>query len=445
MSRVGEVLIQEGAVSSAGLRRALTFQRYGGQGLRLGTILVGWNLADEEVLLRALSQHHSRLAVPWSDLSRAAPETIALLPADIAQQVRAIPFREELRGIIVAFSNPSDLTAVDRVAQVMKRRVIPAVALEIRILQAQALFYGTGIPPDHRPILFKLRDAREKLPPPPRQSTSTRSALSTTSEPVESASVEELVEESVQRMRPEEVLLEAPAEARVEGPPPPRAIPPASPADQTRPIAVWRPPLPVPQGTESSNTSAGFWLEDETVAQGYEEVADASEDVREDLRELETPTPLPADPVVYAPRPGREQVSHAVLDALLRDMPRALVFGADKNHLFGVYGRGVGVLSSEVQQIHLPPADGSILQKVYESREPHFGRPVEEFWPAPLAMLLGLDPPPCAIFPLENLSGLVGLLYADRGGSRMLERDFGDLTRAAAFLANALGSSSREN
>jgi Type II secretion system (T2SS), protein E, N-terminal domain len=441
MSRVGEVLIHEGAVSSAGLRRALTFQRYGGQGLRLGTILVGWNLADEEVLLRALSEHHNRLAVPWSDLSRAAPETVALLPADIAEQVRAIPFREELRGIIVAFSNPSDLTAVDRVAQVMKRRVIPAVALEIRILQAQALFYGTGIPPDHLPILIKLRDAPEKLPWLPRPSISAGLVIPIAPETVESDSVEELVEESVQEMRPKEDLLEAPAE----GAPPPRAIPPASLADQTRPIAVRRPPVPAPQGAERSDAASGFWLEDDTVAQGYEEVVEVSDDVPEDLTELETPTPLPAEPAVYLPRPGREQVAQAVLDALLRDMPRALVFGADKNHLFGVYGRGAGVLSSEVQRIHLPPADGSILQKVYESREPHFGRPVEEFWPAPLAMLLGLDPPPCAVFPLENLKGLVGLLYADRGGSPMLEGDFGDLTRAAAFLANALGSSPREN
>ena len=77
MSRVGEVLVHEGAVSSAGLRRALTFQRYGGQSLRLGTILVGWNLADEESLLRALSEHHRCLGVPWSDLARAAPETVA--------------------------------------------------------------------------------------------------------------------------------------------------------------------------------------------------------------------------------------------------------------------------------------------------------------------------------------------------------------------------------
>jgi hypothetical protein len=443
VSRVGEVLVHEGAVSSAGLRRALTFQRYGGQGLRLGTILVGWNLADEEVLLRALSEHHNRLAVPWSDLSRAAPETIALLPADIAEQVRAIPFREELRGIIVAFSDPSDLTAVDRVAQVMKRRVIPAVALEIRILQAQALFYGTGIPPDHRPILFKLRDAPEKQPWPLRQSISAGRVVPIAPETVESDSVEELVEESVQETRPKEALLEAPVEAPGEGAPPPRAIPPASPADQTRPIAVRRPPVPAPQGAERSDAASDFWLEGDTVAEAYEEVVEVSDDVPEDLTELETPAP--ADPVVYLPRPGREQVAQAVLDALLRDMPRALVFGADKKHLFGVYGRGDGVLSGEVQRIHLPPADGSILQKVYESREPHFGKPVEEFWPAPLAMLLGLDPPPCAVFPLENLSGLVGLLYADRGGSQMLEGDFGDLTRAAAFLANALGSSPRES
>lgn len=443
MSRVGEVLVHEGAVSSAGLRRALTFQRYGGQSLRLGTILVGWNLADEESLLRALSDHHRRLGVPWSDLARAAPETIALLPSEIAEQARAIPFREELRGVIVAFANPSDLPAVDRVAQVMRRRVIPAVALEIRILQAQALFYGTGIPPDHLPILVKLRDAQQRLPP-PRQSISAGRVIPIASETVESDSVEALVEESILETRPQEALLETPVEFHAGGTPPPRAIPPGSSPDQTRPIAVRRPPSPARQGEERSDAAAGFWLEGDTPAEESREDAGASPDVLEDLTELETLTPPSSDPVVL-PRPGRDQVAQAVLEALLPDMPRALVFGADKNHLFGVYGRGESVLSSEVQRIHLPPANGSILQRVYESREPHFGRPTEELWPAPLAMVLGLDPPACAVFPLENWNGLVGLLYADRGGSPMLKGDFDDLTHAAAFLANALASSFRQS
>jgi hypothetical protein len=443
MSRVGEVLVHEGAVSSAGLRRALTFQRYGGQSLRLGTILVGWNLANEESLLRALTEHHRCLGVPWSDLARAAPETIALLPSEIAEQARAIPFREELRGVIVAFANPSDLPAVDRVAQVMRRRVIPAVALEIRILQAQALFYGTGIPPDHLPILVKLRDAQQKLPP-PRQSISAGRVIPIASKTMESDSVEELVEESILETRSQEALLEAPVESPAGGTRPPRAISQASSQDQTRPIGVRRPPSPARQGEERSGAPAGFWLEGETAAEESREDAAGSPDVFDDLTKLETTAPLPADPVAL-PRPGREQVARAVLDALLPDMPRVLVLGADKNHLFGVYGRGDDVLSSEVQRIHLPPANGSILQKVYESREPHFGKPTEEFWPAPLAMLLGLDPPPCAVFPLENLNGLVGLLYADRGGSPMLEGDFDDLTRAAAFLANALASSSRQS
>jgi GAF domain-containing protein len=442
MSRVGEVLVHEGAVSSAGLRRALTFQRYGGQSLRLGTILVGWNLADEETLLRALSEHHRCLGVPWSDLARAVPETIALLPSEIAEQARAIPFREELRGVIVAFANPSDLPAVDRVAQVMRRRVIPAVALEIRILQAQELFYGTGIPPDHLPILVKLRDAQQRLPP-PRPSIPARRVIPIAPETAESDSVEELVEESILETRPQEAFLTASVDSPAAATPPRRAIPPASSQDQTRPIAVRRPPSSARQGEERSDAAGGFWLEGDAPAEESRDAV-ASPDVFEDRTQLETPAPLPADPAVL-PRPGREQVARAVLGALLRDMPRVMVFGADKNHLFGVYGRGEGVLSSEVQRIHLPPAHGSILQKVYESREPHFGRPTEEFWPASLAMVLGLEPPPCAVFPLESLNGLVGLLYADRAGRRMLEGDFDELTRAAAFLANALASSSRQS
>ncbi len=172
MSRVGEVLVHEGAVSSDGLRRALTFQRYGGQGLRLGTILIGWNLADEDIILNALARRHGCEAVSWEALSRISPETAALLPVELAQQLRAIPVKEELKAVHVAFADPSDIAAIDRVSRVLRKRVIPAVALEIRILQAHSLFYDVGIPPDHRPILFKLREASEK--------TRARSSSSTT-------------------------------------------------------------------------------------------------------------------------------------------------------------------------------------------------------------------------------------------------------------------------
>src|SRR5712691_6717048 len=113
VSRVGEVLVHEGAVSSAGLRRALRFQRYGGQGLRLGTILVGWNLADEDALLRALARVHGCEAASWLDLSRASGETTSLLSAEIAKQVRGIPYKDEWGAVRVAFANPSDLAAVD--------------------------------------------------------------------------------------------------------------------------------------------------------------------------------------------------------------------------------------------------------------------------------------------------------------------------------------------
>ena len=369
MPRVGEVLIQEGAVSSAGLRRALTFQRYAGHGLRLGTILVGWNLADEEALLRVLSRFHECGAVPWSDLCRISRETAALLPAEVAQQVRAIPFKEELKAIHVAFANPSDLAAVDRVSSVLPRRVIPAVALEIRILQAHVIFYEVGVPPDHRPILLKLLESFD---------TTTAEGRSTSRGRIAAAPGEPSPAEEV-------------AEPVDEAPLSPLSLP-SSPADQAR-------------------------------------------------QNLEPPAPPTAADIDDLPRPGREQVARAVLDTFIHDMPRTLVFFLDKDHLFGVYGKGVRASANEIRRIHLPPADGSILQRVRETHTPHFGRPVEEFWPAPLAVLCGLDPPECAVFPLESSRGLVGLLYADRGGRPMLERDFGELTSAAAFLANALGSS----
>src|SRR5262249_32443924 len=117
---------------------------------------------DEDIILNALARRHGCEAVSWEALSRIPPETAALLPAELAQELRAVPVKEELKAVHVAFADPSDIAAIDRVSRVLRKRIIPAVALEIRILQAHALFYDAGIPPDHRPILFKLREASEK-------------------------------------------------------------------------------------------------------------------------------------------------------------------------------------------------------------------------------------------------------------------------------------------
>jgi hypothetical protein len=187
--RIGEILIAEGALTEAAVNRALGYQRVSGDRLKLGTILLHWDMLDEEPLLGALARHHRVPAAPWPLLDAAPIEVTRLLQPAMAVRLGAFPYALSKAGLHVAFFDPSNLSAQDEISVVTGKRVVPAVALEIRMLQAHQKFYGRHIPLEYRSIVqrldrrstrtraadwqeasdFKARDliGTEKLPEPP--------------------------------------------------------------------------------------------------------------------------------------------------------------------------------------------------------------------------------------------------------------------------------------
>src|SRR5215471_6838743 len=88
--RIGEILVAEGVLSEAGISRALGFQRMSGDRIKLGSILLTWDLIDEAALLAALSKHHRTPAVAWPEIASAKMEAVQLLPAAVAHRLSAI-------------------------------------------------------------------------------------------------------------------------------------------------------------------------------------------------------------------------------------------------------------------------------------------------------------------------------------------------------------------
>ncbi|MGH9316005.1 MAG: hypothetical protein ACRD1P_02700, partial [Thermoanaerobaculia bacterium] len=164
--RIGEFLIAEGLVSEAALARALEFQRASGKALSLGGIFLNWGLVGEEALLQALAKLHNCPAVAWDQLSCASPEAVHLLSGEQAIRIGAMPYATDKKIVRVAFANPSNLAAVDEVAAITKRRVVPGVTTEVRLLQAHQRFYSRPIPVPLWTILQKL-DRKPPKPPVP--------------------------------------------------------------------------------------------------------------------------------------------------------------------------------------------------------------------------------------------------------------------------------------
>jgi len=155
--RIGEQLVADGALTEATLSRALGYQRLSGDKMKLGSILLNWDLLEEDNLLAALAKLHRSTPVAWPLIASAKFEVVQLLPTAFAQRANAVAYALEKGVIRIAFVNPSDIGAVDEAAAITGRRVIHGVTTELRMLQAHQRFYGRYIPLEYRAVIQKVQ------------------------------------------------------------------------------------------------------------------------------------------------------------------------------------------------------------------------------------------------------------------------------------------------
>jgi hypothetical protein len=164
--RIGDVLLSDGLLSEKALSRALELQASTARGTKLGSILLKWDLLAEEDLLRTLAKLHRCAAVDWETLSRADRSLTRLLSNEQAARLGAVPYAWEGKKVRVAFSNPSNIAAVDEVQAITGRRVVPAVTTEVRLAQAQQRFYSRPVSRAVSVLIQKI-DSRPPAPPAP--------------------------------------------------------------------------------------------------------------------------------------------------------------------------------------------------------------------------------------------------------------------------------------
>lgn len=127
--RIGELLLEQRAISVAQLEAGLAAHRKSGQ--RLGATLVAQGAITEATLAGALSQ---ALGLPQVDLGAITPEWAAvhLLRARFCEQHELFPFALESVGgrrqLVVAMSDPLNVTAVEEIEFTTGLKVSPRVA-----------------------------------------------------------------------------------------------------------------------------------------------------------------------------------------------------------------------------------------------------------------------------------------------------------------------------
>ncbi len=119
MKRLGELLVEAGALDALALERALVLQQASGR--KLGQVLVDEQLLTESQLTQTLSR---QLAVPWVALHHIdfSPSLLALVPRDVARRFGVVPIfvrhiRNKGETLYVATDDPTNVDALAEIGR----------------------------------------------------------------------------------------------------------------------------------------------------------------------------------------------------------------------------------------------------------------------------------------------------------------------------------------
>ena len=132
--RLGDLLVQDGMISSSQLQQALSDQKQNGR--KLGVTLVDLGFIKEHELLEFLAR---QLNIPLIALNdRKIPENVVnLIPEVQARRHRALVIEADDTSALVGMSDPADLAAVDAISQYLQPRELKlAVVPDADLLEA---------------------------------------------------------------------------------------------------------------------------------------------------------------------------------------------------------------------------------------------------------------------------------------------------------------------
>lgn len=140
-SKLGELLVNRKLITSDALEKALSVRRPKGD--RLGSFLLKLGLIREEDLLEALSEQRG---VPFRRISNMfiAEDVIKKIPAKLVWHYKFMPLSLENNNLVIAISDPSDLTALDDIRSNLGLDVQIVLAMQSEIQELIKKYYGVG-------------------------------------------------------------------------------------------------------------------------------------------------------------------------------------------------------------------------------------------------------------------------------------------------------------
>ncbi len=143
--RLGEALIEEGALSKEQLARALAAQK--NTGAMLGEVLVDQGMVNPAVLINALGKVQG---LPGCVLRHGLidPTLLKEIGDDEAQRLKVIPMFKVHGTMTVAMAEPQSLPTIDRLSRLTGCKVRPVLAFETNILEFVKKYAGGDVDVD---------------------------------------------------------------------------------------------------------------------------------------------------------------------------------------------------------------------------------------------------------------------------------------------------------
>src|SRR5450631_2665409 len=131
--RLGDLLVQQKLISQDQLQFGLEQQKRSGR--KLGRVLVDNAFVTEENISEALAK---QLNIPYINLKyyHINLELVRMLPENQARRFRAIVLEERNGMLLIGMADPTDLSAFDEIARIVKRDIDIAVVTEGQLLES---------------------------------------------------------------------------------------------------------------------------------------------------------------------------------------------------------------------------------------------------------------------------------------------------------------------
>ncbi len=139
--RLGEILVDQGLISEEQL--ACAVGQVHTQSKRLGEVLIGMQAASEEDILQAFVHQYSFPFVRLSDYE-VDPDVVRIIPHTVALEHTVFPVEKFLNNLTVAFSNPLDLAALEKLQSLSGCNVQAFVSTGSEIKRMIKTYYTGG-------------------------------------------------------------------------------------------------------------------------------------------------------------------------------------------------------------------------------------------------------------------------------------------------------------